>query len=169
MNVRAAWLSWLLLACGGGEQESPVPEEPEKCTEPVAEDAIAGAIAIGIGEPADFRAFAAGETFELVQGPQGGWMVTPTIRVDAELFGTNGTCAYLDVAAELESIVAPPLHLRVPDSSPGERYWYFWGIPLFLSFDVKALPGLTCTLSATFFDDGRHSSESVSGWLGEEP
>jgi hypothetical protein len=123
---------------------------------------VEGAIAIGLGGPDDFVPYLEGEPQTLVLGPQGGYMLTPTLRVDARLVKTDGHCPYLDLGGIADGQEPMQLHFRVPDAPSGDRYWYWEQLPLFLSKDLPSLVGRSCAVTAGFEDDGVGTATAVN-------
>jgi hypothetical protein len=157
-----AAVALLVLACGGPSAGETGTDDPAGCTDGTAPTrSVAGAVKIGIGAQQTFAAYDEGSPAELVLGMQGGWMVTPTVRADGDLLGTDGACLYLDL--DYGVVSDPPLkfHVRLPDAPSAERYWYFEGLPLFLSFDVASLEGRECRIAVTLIDDGHASTDEV--------
>lgn len=149
---------WALGACGTGTAE---PTPSDDCTAPSKPgEPVAGALQIGTGGPRDFRAFAQGESHELVLGSQGGYMPSPIFRVDAASFGTDGVCAFMHVDLDVDGRERASFDFMVrPTHSDGA--WYFGGLPLFLSTDASVLDGRSCRILATFNDDDRDASADV--------
>lgn len=148
-------------ACG--EHSSTPTTSPTECssTPPTRPEPVAGALEIGEGGPVDFRPIADGSSEELVLGSQGGYMVTPIFRIDTTLFDTDGKCAYIDVTHTVGTLDPASYHFVLPTQPSGEPYWYIGSLPLFLSYQSTGLVGQTCSLSATFGDDGKTTSAEV--------
>jgi hypothetical protein len=150
-----------LAACGGGGDDDGPPATCGSADAGPPGDPVAGALAIGLGEPASFQVIGEDEAVELVRGPQGGWMVTPVLRVDASKLASDGICAHIEIGAVVDG--ADPLEyvLDVPQLAEDASYLYTDALPVFLSFDVTALVGKACTLSATVGDEGATASAEV--------
>jgi hypothetical protein len=150
-------------ACAGAG-EAPVAVEDCSRVLPVREK-VTGALAIGMMEAEGFREVKDGESLALIRGSQGGWMVVPTIRVDARGLGTNGACTELDIDSEVEALAPRLLHLEPSAASTQADHWYFSDLPVFLGVDLRELDGRACRLNVTFRDDGRETTGSTSGTL----
>jgi len=150
-----AWLPALAVLLASA-CSSPTPGGSAACGKmgSVAARSVEGALVIGEGGPDDFRPIADNTSEELVLGSQGGYMVTPVLRIDAELLGTDGSCPTLDVTHAVESLSPAQFHFNLPAFDPKERYWYVGSLPLFLSWQTSGLVGKSCVLSATFHDQG---------------
>jgi len=122
---------------------------------------VDGALVIGEGGPNDFRAIVDGASEELVLGSQGGYMVTPVLRIDSQMLGTDGSCPTLDVTHLVESLAPAQFHFKLPPFDPQERYWYVGSLPLFLSWETASLVGKTCVLAATFQDHGMAATAEI--------
>jgi hypothetical protein len=167
-GFRACALATLLapgvVACGGGG-DGGEPKPNPVCTGPTPTKGtpVDGALEIGTGMGDAFRASADGDPAELVVGTQGGAMAVPVFRVDASALGTDGTCAYLKVIATLDDGSAPRnFDLRMPSSSPSEKYWFYTTLPLLLADSATELVGKTVTYNAAFRDDGQEADARVS-------
>jgi hypothetical protein len=156
--------SLFICACGAGGDG---PEaEPGGCTEaPLRKDPVLGALEIGIGGPTNFRALPDGASHDLVLGSQGGWMPAPVFRIDAEAFGTDGECAFIDVDANVEGFAPRNYHFAVPKQPEDDPFWYVGSLPLFLSTEIDDVLGRSCMISATFSDDGVSASAEVTVML----
>lgn len=150
-------------ACGGGHDESP-PAPQNDCTGPVRTKGtlVPDALTIGTGSPQRFSPSMDGDATELIVGSQGGYMAVPLFQVDAAAMGTDGVCAYLDVQAAVDGQDPEDYVIRLPDSSPSERYWYFGTLPLFLSYDEGTVLDRDCTYTAAFIDDEREADAEVT-------
>jgi hypothetical protein len=123
---------------------------------------VADALAIGNGSAADFAPYEQGASEQLILGPQGGYMLTPTLRVDAASLGTDGSCVFLDWEATVEEQPAQLAHFKIPDAgTSGDRYWYWEMLPLFLSRDLPSLVDRACSITVAFADDGVGTSSHV--------
>jgi hypothetical protein len=161
-------LGLLLGACGAVACSSPAetPAADSACDKPVTREiSVEGALEIGNGGPNDFEPILDGDDEELVVGSQGGYMVTPVFRIDASLLGSDGVCPMLDVTHAIETREPAAFSFRMRDQPAGDMYWFVGNLPLFLATDDADLLGKTCTLSATFRDDGRTASASVTTTL----
>lgn len=95
MNSKGSALGWAaaiamavggLAGCGPGEPEPEAPvNDAERCVgeEGNGEPLSAREVLLGKGSGAAFQAYAEGEEAELIAGFQGGYMITPTVRVEA--------------------------------------------------------------------------------------
>lgn len=128
---------------------------------------VANALAIGFGGPDDFAPYTEDGTQTLVYGPQGGYMLTPTLRVDATLLKTDGHCPYLDLNATVDDQTPLQQHFRAPDVSAQDGYWYWEKLPLFLARDPTTLVGRGCAVTAGFEDDGVGAAASVKVTLAQ--
>jgi hypothetical protein len=158
----------LLLVCSGvfacsGEPSSTNPAPLRPCLdEPVKGPLVEGAVAIGFGGPDNFVPYDEGGAQTLVFGPQGGYMLTPTVRVDASLVNTDGHCPYLDLGGTVDGQEPMQLHFHVPDAPLNGGFWYWEQLPLFLSRDLPSLVGRPCVVTGGFDDDGVGASAVVN-------
>jgi hypothetical protein len=147
------------LACSSTDPHPAV----TRCAEPTGDGrAVDGAVALGLGDPQTFVAFEDGASVSLIHGPQGGWMITPVIRADQARLGTDGVCAYLDLEADVDGQEPLPLHFRLSELVEQGDYLFTEAIPFLLSFNVTALAGRSCVLSAAWQDDGRSATARAS-------
>ncbi len=150
-----------VVACSGAPSSDPELAHP--CVEqPVTGPLVEGAVAVGVGGPDDFSPYEDGGTQALVLGPQGGYMLTPTIRVDASLLKADGHCPYLDLGGTVDGQQPMQLHFRVPDAPRNGGFWYWEALPLFLSKDLPSLVGRSCEVTGGFDDDGVGASVIVN-------
>jgi hypothetical protein len=150
----------LLAACS----EPGSPPADDRCPPSyAAADPVADADAVALlfyGE-SGFEVVTEGQTLPMVQGLQGGYMVTPLVRVEQASFGTDGRCVVMDIEASVATGAHGQLHYEFLEPRPDGGYWLTDTIPLLLSFDASGLDGERCTITATWRDDDRVASASV--------
>jgi hypothetical protein len=158
--TRGFWgaVSLLLAGCSGPDDSS-----ANSCLPPSSSvHEVEGAVGIGVFGEAGFELVAEGQELPLVRGFQGGYMVTPVVRVDEASFGTNGRCVQMDIAADVESGPAVEQHYRFAALQADGGFWFSDTIPLFLANDPDDLSGKSCAITVNWRDDGAESTASVS-------
>ena len=142
----------MVVGCGPREPEADVPDDAERC---VAEDGSSGAlearvIALGVGGAEAFRVFQEGEETELIEGLQGGYMITPTVRVEAAGDSRDEACFRVQLENTLMEggDIGPGMISQVVFTRSGE-FFYVESIYDLLGYDEGELEGKTLLLSAT--------------------
>jgi hypothetical protein len=114
--IRAFWLFVPVLGCSDPEAAADTtglgPESSACFDAPPGEATAARALQIGVVGPSGFVPLADGDAMALILGYQGGYMVTPSLRVEAIDGESAGVCCRL----ELVNTVA-----GAPDIAPGLR------------------------------------------------
>jgi hypothetical protein len=154
-----------LVACGPPEPETTSLSDAERC---VADEGSSGVVearevALGLGGSAAFRAFQDGEEAEIVSGFQGGYMITPTIRVEAIGDSRGEACLQLRLENALMEggEVGPGTLSQVLFSRSGD-FFYVDSIYDLLGWDLDPLEGKTLLLSATVSDVGFQGTRAVT-------
>lgn len=141
--------------------------EPQRCsTMQGATPRAIRAVAIGLGEPDGFIPLEDGDEVALVLGTQGGYMITPTIRVAADDGDGDALClmASLDNAMAAPSDIGPGVQAYLSFEMHG-AYCYAANIFDLLAFDAAPLVGRALTLHALVRGDGFEGSDEVSVML----
>ncbi len=120
------------------------------------------AVSIGFYGEAGFELVTEGQTLAVVQGLQGGYMVTPAVRVDQAAFGTDGRCVLMDIEASVATGAHGNLHYEFLAPHLDGKYWLTDTIPLLLSFDPNGLDRASCSITAIWRDDDREATASVA-------
>jgi len=152
-------LAWLAAACA--DKEEPEPNYYEDCGTFQAGAPVAAGVAIGSGDAASFDAFADGADAELVLGSQGGYMIIPTVRIDAVAFGTDGQQACIDLETSIAGVSTSPISFGLPPLSNAGGYFHVERLPLFLGSELSELEDESCRVTATLRDDGRTATGAV--------
>lgn len=173
MNSRAgagrfaviAVVGCIFLGCGHGELDPDAPEDAERC---VAEEGSAGAVearavALGVGGSAAFRAFQDGEETELISGFQGGYMITPAVRVEAAGDSRAEACfrVRLENALMEGGEVGPGTLSQVIFARSG-AFFYVESLYDLLGYDSGPLEGKTLLLSATVSGVGFEGTQALT-------
>jgi hypothetical protein len=151
-------LAVVLAGCSdpdGGAPEGRCPP-PTGAVEPVE-----NALEIGFWGEDAFERVRPGEMVPFVQGFQGGYMVTPLVRIDRARFGSDGHCAVMDIDANVSAGPHEMLHYEFANPRSDGEYWLTDVIPLFLSNSPDLLEGKLCTLTAHWRDDDLVATSSV--------
>lgn len=108
------------------------------------------AAVLGEGSGASFQAYEAGQKVTLVSGFQGGYMVTPSVRVDAAGGAGAEACFQVSIKNVLTDVedVAPGLQTYVTFAKSGE-FFDVEGIWDLIAMDDDPLHGKTLVLKAT--------------------
>jgi hypothetical protein len=159
--VRARWLgatSVLLVACSDPDGSS----SGDRCPPPIGKARpVENALEIGFWGEDDFEPVRPGQMVPFVQGFQGGYMVTPLVRIDRARFDSDGHCALMDIDANVSAGPHEMLHYEFVNPRSDGGYWLTDVIPLFLSGSPEPLEGKPCTLTATWRDDDLEATSSV--------
>ncbi len=118
-EVRANWrrvmMGWLPLAgalvgCSPAPPEGALPpSDPQRCVAPEeldGEAVPARELALGEGDPTTFEPYSEGETVALQLGWQGGFMITPRLRVQALPGDPDSNCWQLRLNNEMDDPAA---------------------------------------------------------------
>jgi hypothetical protein len=143
-------------ACTKGEE--PEPKSYSDCFSPVAGGPVAAEVAIGSGDAGSFQRFADGAEAELVLGSQGGYMIVPTVRVDALAFGLTGAGACIDLETSIAGRVISSPSFGVPPLSNIGGYYYVERLPLFLASELSEVEDESCNVKATLRDGAREAT-----------
>jgi hypothetical protein len=156
--------------CGDGGTTADPPVDLDRCALTIDVGSggvpIDGGLAIGLESDDTFAPLVDGGMVELVMGAQGGWMITPTLRVDGDAMLGGEPCpiAIFDSAvAEGGPTLSQTMPLLFVRQGEGEP-WYSSVVPLFLSLDVDELEGKSASFGVTI-DNGTMSAEVVVGDL----
>jgi hypothetical protein len=146
-----------------GCSEPGSPPADDRCPPPLR-DATPVAEALGIGFYGEdgFELVADGQMLPIVLGFQGGYMLTPAVRVDAARLGTDGRCVLMDIEAEVAGGPKVEQHYEFLTPHSNGEAWLTDTIPLFLSADLNAVRDKLCTITATWRDDELEARSSVS-------
>ncbi len=171
MNRRnqAGWFAVIatlgLFGCGPGEPDREIPDDAERC---VAEEDSGGAlearaVALGVGGAGSFRSFQDGEEAELVGGFQGGYMITPAVRVEAAGDSRDEACfqVHLENALMEGGEVVPGALVNATFTRSG-GFFYVDSLYDLLGFEPGSLQGKTLLLSATVSGVGFEGTQAVS-------
>jgi hypothetical protein len=141
-----------LIGCGPGELEPEPPgDDAERCVagEGNGGTPVAREVTLGTGSGATFRAYEESEETELIAGFQGGYMITPTVRVEAAGDTRPEACfrVWLQNTIVEGAEVGPGTLSYVVFTRSGD---YFYVAPLFdlLGYEADPLRGKTLLLSA---------------------
>jgi hypothetical protein len=159
MTGRWLWALAVVLA-GCSDPDGGAPEE--RCPPSTgAVDRVENALEIGFWGEDDFEPVSPGQMVPFVQGFQGGYMVTPLVRIDRTRFDSDGICAVMDIEAYVSAGPYQKLHYEFANPRSDGEYWLTDTIPLFLSGIPEPLEGKPCTLTATWRDDDLEATSSV--------
>jgi hypothetical protein len=149
-----------LVGCG---PEAPEPSslspsvEPARCVADVSDEGAqeARAIAVGSGSEASFHAYEEDEVVDLIKGYQGGYMITPSVRVDAAGDTRGEACFQVRIENALEGggDVVPGLKSYVLFERSGGAF-YIESLYDLLGMDAELLRDKTLLLKATVRGDG---------------
>jgi len=135
--------------------DSPDNPSEERCAEPLPSrgTTVEGALELGEGDAGSFTSYEDGQQTVLIQGPQGGFMITPVLRADLGKMGTDGRCVYVSLAASIDGLDPIGLQVHVTELASSGSYLSTEPLPFLLAFDLNLLVGKSCTVSATWRDD----------------
>ena len=150
----ALLLPLLTLACSHDPNSVDTSDERCNAPDPTRGSQIDGVLAIGAGEGASFTSLEDGQPVTLIHGPQGGFMVTPVLRVDRAKMGTDGRCVYVQLGAAIDGLEPFTIDVHLSGLTADASHLTSEAIPFLLAFDPNTLVGKTCVLSATWEDDG---------------
>jgi hypothetical protein len=154
-----------LLGCGPPEPDVVTADDAERCVadEGSSEVAETRAVALGVGGSAAFRAFQDGEETEIVRGFQGGYMITPTVRVEAMGDSRDEVCLHvlLENALMEGGDVGPGMLAQVMFMRSGD-FFYVDSIYDLLGYDLDPLEGKTLLLSAAVSGVGFGGTHAVT-------
>lgn len=133
------------IACAGPKDSSP------RCVDFEARaDSVEGALSIGVNTGADFESIESESQVELELGTQGGWMVRPTLRIDAESLSVDAqSCIWVSIEAQVEGMSQPISFLDAPSFAFEASMGYSEPLNVLLSFDLAALEGRAATLDVS--------------------
>ncbi|NUQ79673.1 MAG: hypothetical protein HUU21_39710 [Polyangiaceae bacterium] len=157
--------SFVVLGCGPGDPESEVPEDADRCVadEGGGEAMESREVALGVWEAGSFRAFQNGEEAELIAGFQGGYMITPAVRVEAAGDSSAEACfrVRLENALMEGGEVGPGTLSQVVFARSGDFY-YVESLYNLLGYDSGPLQGKTLLLSATVSGVGFEGTQALT-------
>jgi hypothetical protein len=134
----------------------------DRCLEPSSKaESVEGALEIGFWGEGEFQPVTQGQRVPFVLGFQGGYMVTPLVRIERARFGSDGHCALMDIDANVAGGPHEMLHYNFAKPRLDGEYWLTDTIPLFLSSSPDPLEGKPCILTATWRDDQLEATSSV--------
>jgi hypothetical protein len=121
------------------------------------------AVALGLGGSAAFRAFQDGEEAEIVRGFQGGYMITPTVRIEASGDSRDEACLHVRLENALTDggDVGPGTLAQVMFFRSGD-FFYVDSIYDLLGYDLDPLEGKTLLLSASVSGLGFGGTQAVT-------
>jgi hypothetical protein len=131
--------------------------EPARCVAEVSGEGTEEprALAVGTGSAPSFHAYEEGEVVDLIKGYQGGYMITPSMRVDAAGDMRDEACFQVRIENALEEggDVVPGLKSYVLFERSGEAF-YIESLYDLLAMDAEILREKTLLLKATVRGDG---------------
>jgi len=115
-------------------------------------------VSIGHGEAEQFAAYQDGELIELILGFQGGYMLTPVVRVEAFASDPAQVCwmTHISNDMDIEGELAPGVKTPLQMTKYGDAF-YSGAVFNLLGFDHSAMTGNTLTLGC------KVSGEAVKG------
>ena len=149
-------LATFAAGCGGDDEQT--------CSTDLLEggDDVPDALRVGLGGAGagEFAPIASGDAVELDMGTQGGWMVQPVARIDAEAIDTS-VCPRLVYSLEVEGLdFAASYDLRTTFHETGSA-WSSDPVQLFIAFDIAEVDGHSATLSASVTDGDATASVTL--------
>ncbi len=155
-----------LVGCGPGELDpEPPADDAERCVaeQGEGETPVAREVMLGTGSGATFRAYEKSEETELIAGFQGGYMITPTVRVEAAGDSRTEACfrVWLQNTIVEGAEVGPGTLSYVVFKRSGD---FFYVETLFdlLGYEADPLRGKTLLLSAEVSGVGFEGERDVT-------
>jgi hypothetical protein len=155
-------LPLVALACSHDPDSADTSDERCNIPDPTRGREVDGALTLGEGEGATFAGLEDGQPMTLIRGPQGGFMVTPVLRVDQGKMGTDGRCVYTELGAEIDGLDPISVEAHLSGLTADATHLTSEAIPFLLAFDPNTLVGKTCVLSATWEDDGINATAQAT-------
>jgi hypothetical protein len=169
MDIRTVYFAAIaalgLLGCGPRDVDPVFTSDAERCVAEPGEGGVVEAreVELGLGGVNAFRAFQDGEETEIVRGFQGGYMITPTVRVEAAGDTREEACFRVHFANVLVEggEVGPGTLSQVMFTQSGE-FFYVDALFDLLGYDLGDLEEKTLLLSATVSGVGFEGKRDVT-------
>ena len=155
-----------LMACSPAppEEELPLQVEPERCVLPEDGDpgGPARALALGQGEPDAFVSYQAGQPVQMVLGWQGGYMITPRVRVEAFEGDPEDACWLVRLTNDMADVeVLPGAAVQLRFQRHGDAF-YSDAINNLLAYERDVLDGQSLAMDLTARGIGVDESISIT-------
>jgi hypothetical protein len=168
LDHTAVILGFVWFAAGCTDGQEPEPKSYGDCYMRPASSPVAAEVVIGSGDAPSFQPFAHGADAELVLGTQGGYMIVPTVRIDALAFGPAGENSCIELQTRIGGAVVSSPSFSVHELTASEGHYYVERLPLFLSSELSGIEDERCSVTATLSTEGREATGEVEVVLVDE-